>query len=73
MSVALRMSVIALIIMMSSTAMAKENFRFPAVATETAVLTIHAVADLSAWPKASRCAHRFTLATASFASTFSPW
>jgi len=48
MSVALRMSVIALIIMMSSTAMAKENFRFPAVATETAVLTIHAVADLSA-------------------------
>jgi iron(III) transport system substrate-binding protein len=43
------LSVIALLLLTASgLAAAKENFRFPAVGAETAVLTIHAVADLSA-------------------------
>jgi iron(III) transport system substrate-binding protein len=36
------------VLLMASAAMAKDNYRFPAVGKETAVLTIHAVADLSA-------------------------
>jgi iron(III) transport system substrate-binding protein len=36
------------VLLMAGAAMAKQNYRFPAVGQETAVLTIHAVADLSA-------------------------
>ena len=50
MSALFRLSVIALFFLTvtSGLASAKENFRFPAVGAETAVLTIHAVADISA-------------------------
>jgi iron(III) transport system substrate-binding protein len=48
-NLSLRLSAIALLLLtMSGLAAAKENFRFPAVGAETSVLTIHAVADLSA-------------------------
>jgi iron(III) transport system substrate-binding protein len=37
-----------MLLLMTGAATAKQNYRFPAVGQETAVLTIHAVADLSA-------------------------
>src|SRR5690349_6700368 len=41
--------VMVFVLLTESVAMAKQNYRFPAVGQDTAVLTIHAVADISAF------------------------